>query len=39
MTSHYFGQKRKSLIYLRVKWAVPLPFEGGEEAKVLGENP
>jgi hypothetical protein len=23
----------------RVEWAVPLPFEGGEEAEVLGENP
>jgi hypothetical protein len=25
--------------FFRVKWAVPLPSEGGEEAKVLGENP
>jgi hypothetical protein len=24
---------------VRVKWAVPLLFEGGEEAEVLGENP
>jgi hypothetical protein len=24
---------------LELKWAVPLPFEGGEEAEVFGENP
>jgi hypothetical protein len=33
------NSEKKTGKLFRVRWAVPLPTEGGEEAEVLGENP